>query len=191
MSELTDDGTDPRIARTRRVVGAATLEELAVAGYGGFTIESVARRARVSKSTIYRHWSGKLPLIADALERMNTQPARSPGVGSARDRVGELVGHLAAAMRDPTLSGSAPALAEAAERDPVIARFHHSYNDRRRQALVDAIRDGVERGELADGVDPELAALMLAGAVVYARMMTARPLADTQADALVNQLFGD
>ena len=61
-------GADPRVERSRQVILAAALGELGEAGYGAFTIESVAARAGVAKSTIYRHWPDKITLIADAFE---------------------------------------------------------------------------------------------------------------------------
>jgi TetR/AcrR family transcriptional regulator of autoinduction and epiphytic fitness len=64
----------PRVTRTRQVVRAAVLEELADVGHGQFTIESVAARCGVGKSTIYRHWAGKPELIIDAMRTLNTQP---------------------------------------------------------------------------------------------------------------------
>ncbi|MGH7647251.1 MAG: TetR family transcriptional regulator, partial [Gemmatimonadaceae bacterium] len=42
---------DPRIARSRRVILSAALDELGEAGYGAFGIESVAARAGVGKAT--------------------------------------------------------------------------------------------------------------------------------------------
>ena len=47
---------DPRIERSRSIILEASLQELGEVGYGAFTIESVAARAGVGKSTIYRHW---------------------------------------------------------------------------------------------------------------------------------------
>ena len=63
-----DRSTDPRVERSRQAVLRAALGELGEAGYGAFTIESVAARAGVAKSTIYRHWPDKVTLIADAFE---------------------------------------------------------------------------------------------------------------------------
>src|SRR5262249_39485671 len=64
------DWVDPRIERSRAVILEATLDELADVGYGAFTVEGVARRAGVSKATVYRHWDGKLELVADAVSRL-------------------------------------------------------------------------------------------------------------------------
>lgn len=181
---------DPRIAQTRQLVQRAVLAELAGAGYGGTTIEGVAARSGVAKSTIYRHWPNKLALIADALETLNVQPPVASAEGSTRTRVTRLLQHLAEAMSDPDLSPSVPALVEAAERDPTIARFHHQYADRRRQTLVDLLATGITAGELPPGLDPQLAALALAGAVVYTRLMTSTPFPVHRVEALVEQILG-
>src|SRR5205807_9252928 len=67
---VVDTEQDPRIERSRRVILEAALAELGEAGYGALTIESVAPRAGVGKSTIYRHWSGKLTLVEDAFRTL-------------------------------------------------------------------------------------------------------------------------
>ena len=175
------------MVRVRR----AALEELAERGWGGFGIESVARRSGVAKSTIYRHWTGKLALVADALETLVVQPVAEPGTSAdSRSRVEELLRHLAGGMRDSTLSRCLPALIEAAEHDAGVRTLHHGFNDRRRQALVDAVADGVAAGELPADVDPEVTALALAGAVIYRRVMTSRPFAVEEVSTLVTSVLG-
>src|SRR5439155_5233477 len=83
---VVDAEQDPRIERSRRVILEAALEELGVVGYGALTIEAVAARAGVGKSTIYRHWSGKLDLVEDAFRTLKAQ-ALIPESGTLRERV--------------------------------------------------------------------------------------------------------
>jgi AcrR family transcriptional regulator len=182
---------DPRVERTRRVVLAAAVDELAAAGYGGFTVDGVATRSGVARSTIYRHWPDKLALISEAFEVLNVQPPE-PGAAdmAPRQRIESLIGHLAEAFRDSPLSGCVPALIDGAERDPGLRRFHHGYSARRRSALVRAIALGIEAGELRDDLDAELAAAALAGAVLYLRTMTPEPLDPARARALVDTVLG-
>ena len=192
ISQKPERAIDPRIERTRRVVRQAALSELGEVGYGAFTIESVAARSGVAKSTIYRHWQGRLALIADALETLNRQPDPDPDPehGGPRDRITQLVRHLAAAFLDSDLSACIPALIDAAERDPDVRRFLHGYNTRRRRALVAAIAEGCANGDLREDLDPELAATALAGAIVYRRVMTDQPFDPAQVPALISSVLG-
>ena len=182
---------DPRIERTRDVVKRVALSELAAVGYGAFTIEAVARRSGVAKSTIYRHWPGKLTLIADALDTLNVQtPSGALGAEAPpRERVEQLLEHLADAFRDPAITGCTPALIEASEHDAEVRAFHHAYAKARRQALVDAIADGVSDGSFPAGVDPDIAATAMAGAIVYRRVMTDTPFRSDDVPALIDALL--
>src|SRR5438270_12468873 len=118
------------------VILQAALDELGDAGYGAFTIESVAARAGVAKSTIYRHWPDKLALIADAFETFHEQMVPDLGHLSVRDAVELLVRHVAEVVTHSTFSRCIPALIEGAERDARVRDFHHRYSAERRQALI-------------------------------------------------------
>jgi AcrR family transcriptional regulator len=181
---------DPRVERSRRVVLEAALDELGTVGYGAFTIESVAGRAGVGKSTIYRHWPDKLALIADAFETFHQEMVPSVASGSARERVTRLVRHVAEIVVDSTFSICIPALIEGAERDPRVRAFHHRYSAARRQSLIDIIAEGVTAGELPRYLDPELGALALLGPIFYRRLMSAEPFDPDRAGALVDTVLG-
>ena len=115
---------DPRIERSRRVILEAALEELGDVGYGALTIESVAARAGVGKSTIYRHWPGKLALVEDAFRTLKAQ-ALVPEPGTLpRARHGVPAAGGTASSRSPRTPPCMPALIEAAERDPQVRAFH-------------------------------------------------------------------
>jgi AcrR family transcriptional regulator len=61
----------------------AALELLAEIGYDRLTIDAVAARARASKMTIYRRWSGKAGLVVAALSCVK-KPREIPDTGSLR-----------------------------------------------------------------------------------------------------------
>jgi len=168
---------DPRIEESRRVILRAALKEFAEAGYSGFRMESVAAIAGVGRSTVYRHWPNKAALIADALETLNVQPdpARDLVDGDARQRVESILDHLAEALTEAPLSACVPALVHAAETEPAVREFHHAYAARRRQRLTDTIAAGVDVGEFPSRIDPDAAAVALAGAMFYRRLMTPHP----------------
>ena len=69
-----------------------TLEELATAGAEGLSIERIARRAEVNKTSIYRRWPTREALVAVALEGILDRAETSlPDTGSLRS---DLIGLL-------------------------------------------------------------------------------------------------
>lgn len=170
----------------------AALVELAQRGYGGFTIEGVARRAGVARSTIYRLGHDRLSLVAEAMETLNVQPDADSEDQPAnpREQVVALVTHLADAMRDSPMSDCLPAMLDGAERDPELRRLHHSYASRRRASLVHALTRLREAGGTPPDLDPERTAEALAGAVFYRRLMTPSRLRPDEVESLLTSVLG-
>lgn len=156
-------------------------------------MESVAARAGVGRSTLYRHWPDKAALIADALETLNVQPNpdRDLVAGTARERVELLLGHLARALTDSPVSACIPALIHATANEPVVRDFFHRYSAGRRQRLTDTIAAGVADGHLPARVDAEAASAALSGAVFYRRLMTADALDADFIAELIDTVLGD
>jgi AcrR family transcriptional regulator len=179
---------DPRVERSRRVILEAVLAELGDVGYGAMTIEGVAARAGVGKSTIYRHWPGKLELVEDAFRTVKAEVA-VPQQGSIRDRVISILEQVADLVADSTYSACMPALIEAAERDPTVHDFHCRFSTERRAVLVSLLRKAVESGELAAGADPEILADALVGPILMRRLMLGLPITREMATDLVDQLL--
>ncbi|MEX2627684.1 MAG: TetR/AcrR family transcriptional regulator [Ilumatobacteraceae bacterium] len=179
---------DPRVERSRRVICEATLDELAKVGYGSMTIESIARRAGVGKATVYRHWDGKLDLVADALRTLRPE-IRPADHGSARDRIVGMLSELATMVADSEWSACMPALVSAATRDDALRAVHHRFTAERRQVMVDLIAEGIATGELVTTTDPELLAEILAGPIFYRRLMTPDPLPPERVHEIVDQVL--
>jgi TetR/AcrR family transcriptional regulator, regulator of autoinduction and epiphytic fitness len=183
-------GVDPRVERSRRVILRAALSELGEAGYGAFTIESVAARAGVAKSTIYRHWPDKIALIADAFETSHEHAVPSVEGLTARESLQRLLCHVAEVVVDSEFSSCIPALIEGAERDPRLREFRHRYSVLRRQSLTGLITRGAADGEFRPVVDPELAAQALLGPIFYRRLMTSEPFDPRHVGDLIDLVLG-
>ena len=179
---------DPRVERSRRVILEAVLEELGEAGYGAFSIEGVAARAGVGKSTIYRHWDGKYELVVDAIQTLKAS-ATVPSDGTVRERVTSYLEQAAMMLADSTYSTCMPALIDAAERDPKMKEFHNRFAGERRGVLVDLLQSGVDSGELPASADPELLADALVGSIVLRRLMMPRPCDPSMVPRLVDQIL--
>ncbi len=192
MTDLTvsaPSDVDPRVERSRRVILSAALDVLAEQGYGGLTIEAVAARAGVGKSTVYRHWSGKLGLVEDAIRSLKSAVA-SPTTGSVRERLTELLQQIARAMDDSAWSNCLPAIIEAAGRDPEVMSIHRRLASERRQYLVDLLAEGAATGEVPAGIDLGLLAECLVGPIILRRLMLYERFDDASVRQLLDQLLG-
>jgi AcrR family transcriptional regulator len=187
VGRLNDTELDPRVERTRRLVLNATLKELSTVGYGALTIDSIATRAGVARSTIYRNWPDKIAVIKDALELLNVQPQAQASQSHlpAREKVESLLIHLTNVMADSVFSDCLSALVGAADHHPEVGAFLHGYSTRRRQTLVNAVEEGISTGEFSVELDPELAALALSGPIIYCRLMTDKLFALSQVNPLI------
>jgi TetR/AcrR family transcriptional regulator of autoinduction and epiphytic fitness len=181
---------DPRIERSRARILAAALQELGEAGYGAFTIEAVAARSGVAKSTIYRHWPGKLALISDAFRTFHAAQGPDLASGSPRERLVRIVRHVAEIVSGSTFSACIPALIDGAERDPDLRAFHHRFQAEARRPLVAAVAETLA-DEGAARRDPDLVATALLGPLFYARLMSDAPLDPGRAANLVQAVLGE
>ncbi len=170
------DTLDPRVARSRRVIGEAAIAEMADVGYGALTVEGIAKRAGVSKATIYRQWPGKLEIIESALDQVKAQMTYDLDAPPRR-RLGQLLSWLAGYLDDADELAAAclPAMVSAAQYDPAVREFHHRFGASRRQVVIDMIAEGQQLGQIDAGLDPSLTAELLVGPIFYRRLMTDTP----------------
>ena len=60
----------PRDPELDRAILEATIHALETDGFHNLSIDAVAARAKVGKTTIYRRWPSKAPLVVDALAHL-------------------------------------------------------------------------------------------------------------------------
>ena len=190
LKSAPDPRPDPRIERSRAIILGAALAELGARGYGGFTIEGVAARAKVGKSTIYRHWPDRLSLIADAFARLQQERDPELVTGTPREKLQRIVAHVADVLMDSPFSVCLPAMIDAAERDPALREFHHRFQAEARKPTVALIAAGIASGDFPADRDPELLAQALLGAVFFRRLMTGTRFAPAEAGALIDAVLG-
>lgn len=147
----------PQVRGERLVakVVEATLEELAVAGYRALSIEVVAERASVNKTSIYRRWPTKAELVSEALRSMLDDLLVEPDEGTLRADLLRLVGRFrdfAQSARGRGLFRLRAAEAESHELSDLLAEVKRSA-----LCIPHVIVDrAIQRGELPAGSDAEL-----------------------------------
>lgn len=176
MPETAAPPCDPRVARSRAAVIDAAVALLGEVGHKGTTIEAIAERSGVAKTTIYRHWATRAELLSEAFACV-VEPHAVPATGDLRDDLVTVGGSLAARLRDPAWSRLLATLVDAAQGDPELARRLAEFGHERRRAGRALIEQAVERGELRP-VDPDLVVQLLTGFLFYRRLVGGEPADD-------------
>src|SRR5262245_7609675 len=96
-----------RSTRVRAATIAATLAELAESGYSGLTIVTVAKRAGVHKTTLYRRWGTRERLVLEAMLDRAGERIAVPDTGSLREDLLGLARTAAANAASPEVTAMA------------------------------------------------------------------------------------
>ncbi|MEV0195036.1 TetR/AcrR family transcriptional regulator C-terminal ligand-binding domain-containing protein [Nonomuraea sp. NPDC050691] len=142
-----------RSARVRDAVRQATLAELAEHGSNGLTVENVAIRSGVHKTTVYRRWGSAEGLIADALELAKEEPWPLPDTGSLREDLREIAGLVRSGFADPVAGPISAAFVSAAVQSSGPAQALHAFFAARHEQAAEVVRRAVARGELPADTD--------------------------------------
>jgi AcrR family transcriptional regulator len=117
-------------------------------GAGGLHMEAIARRAGVSKETLYRWWPTKTEVVLDALAARGTRTIPLPDTGSLREDLQQFL-HSTVDSADGTTTHLLHALAAASASDRGTAILvRDRFVETGRSALRALLRRGVARGEI-------------------------------------------
>jgi AcrR family transcriptional regulator len=188
MTSVPRDEIDPRVTRTHHLVLDAASDLLAQEGYGGFTVDGVAARSGVAKTTIYRHWPTRGDLLAATMACFS-DCAATPDTGSLRTDVDVLLKQLAVELAEAPWSRSMPGMLEGAERDQDLAAHQLAIFDAHALALREVLVRGQARGELRADADLEVAFAALAGPLFFRRLVLRRRTTSHQVDELIDQVL--
>jgi TetR/AcrR family transcriptional repressor of mexJK operon len=166
-----DRGRGARREQPREAVERAARELFIERGYNGVSVDEIARRARVSKPTIYTHFGDKAGLFIHILEAACTR-LLAPIVDPIAERrsVAEVLLHLAHSYTRTVLAPEVLSLhrlfiAEA-ERFPELSRRYHAAGpETAHRALAGFLEARAEAGEIICA-DAMMAAEQFAGLVL-------------------------
>jgi AcrR family transcriptional regulator len=168
-----------RRARSERAILDAARALLAEVGMRGLTIEGVAARSGVAKTTIYRRWRDKdeLALAAVWNDLAGLKPPRD--VGDTRAELRAFVDPVIGVLRSPLLSGVIRGLtSKIAESGDLSRMYRQDFVEPRLAQLSEVISRGIERGDLRSDADVRLAHELLVGPVFYRLLYSGQPLDD-------------
>jgi len=164
-------------SRTEKAILDATRELLAEQGAHRLTVEGVAARSGVAKTTIYRRYRGKRELALAVLIDMVETVAAVPDLGDTRRELVAFVDATVDVLGKTLMGRVMQGLVSDLAADPQLARAFRERVVALRVAEVRRLVElGIERGELRPDVDVELAHELLFGPVYYRLLLSGAPL---------------
>jgi AcrR family transcriptional regulator len=192
-AEPADPGTQrgrPRSAEADRAILTATVELLADRGLAAMSIEEVAARAGVGKTTIYRRWPSKGLLALDAFVTSFREEQPLPDTGTLR---GDLVAALRGWVRAVTQTPMGPMLTgliAAAQYDPEL---RGAWRDRVLEPLRTQHRimldRAIGRGEIPASVDRDVILDLFFGAAEHRLLLGHLPMTGIFIDQVVDVIL--
>src|SRR5215207_3585901 len=116
-----------RTARVRATVLDATVAELVEHGYAALSVEGVAVRAGVNKTTVYRRWGGKDSLLVDAVETFAAAEADVPDSGDIDKDLRLWAGSILRTLTGPVSGALVRAVFGGAGDSPQVRDLRHRF----------------------------------------------------------------
>jgi AcrR family transcriptional regulator len=183
------DGQDRRRARSEKAILDAARELIAERGVEGLTVEGVAARSGVAKTTIYRRWRDKDELALAILVDTTDSISAPPDLGDTRK---ELLTFLRTAKRIIQSGGGGlyPGLvSEIATRSDFARVYRENIVDKRLAEIKTVVDRGIARGELRPDTDVRLTHELLVGPLFYRLLFSGAPLNTAHADQIVDAVM--
>jgi AcrR family transcriptional regulator len=179
-----------RRERSDQAILDATRELLAEAGVRGLTIEGVAARSGVAKTTIYRRWRDRDELALAAVWDDLTSGLLAPrDVGDTRKELLAFLEPVIAVLRSPLMSGVIRGLTSEIAGGGLSDTYRDEVVAPRLVQLEQVVARGVERGDLRPDTNVRLAHEMLLGPVFYRLLYSGAPLDEGLGSRIVDAVL--
>jgi AcrR family transcriptional regulator len=157
----------------RAAVLQATLEELAEGDYRSFSLEAVARRAGVNKTTVYRRWGTREKLILEAMLERGSERVPIPDTGSLEGDLFKYGKAIADSATAPDVQAIVRAVASIGDPDSLIVDASRRFWQTRFEMAAQMVERAVDRGEIPAGTDAHLVVQSII-APIYFRLLMSR-----------------
>jgi AcrR family transcriptional regulator len=157
-----------RSASAHKKVLVAALELVAEQGVDATTMDGIARKAGVSKATIYKHWTDKDALLLEMLAEVNGLSARP--LFDSGDTKADMIAVLSYRPRkDADMRGRITPhfVAYSARNSAFGSAWRNMVMEPPRRELRHLIKLGIEKGELSPKLDIDLSLALLLGPILY------------------------
>lgn len=169
----------PRSEASRTAILDSTRRLMTHMSVRDLSIEAIAKKAGVGKTTIYRWWPNKVAVVIEAFADQLDMHSLSSGNETASENMIRMIERLMRQLRGKNGKIIADILAEAQSDAKVLAQFNEFYMDSRRNSLYQTILRGQQDGDFNPNIDPVIAIDLILGPI-FMRLMNGEAALDDQ-----------
>lgn len=170
MNAATAKKGRPRSEKSRKAILNATNKLLLQTSVQELSIESIAKKAKVGKTTIYRWWPNKTAVVMDALVSQPGMQTPLPTASSHKEAILMQIDKLIRLVDSNNGQTIAQLFSEAQASETSLNIF----KDNLLEPLMDAIRYSIEEGqrtgEFRKDIEVSMAADILCGPIFFRLM---------------------
>jgi len=173
-----------RASRVINDVLSATCEELDQVGYAQLSVEDVATRAGVNKTTIYRRWPTKSELVVNAIREYYKQSQEFPDTGTLKQDLLEYVRLATTRIQNPMARGAMVALNNFT--DPALQPLAEELLSDARNVRTSIVKRAVDRGELPKHTDCALIGEMFSAPIMRKLLTLGETVAPSYVESVID-----
>ena len=180
-------GGRPRSEKLHEGMLKAALDLVLEVGFRGVSVEGIAARTGVGKTTVYRRWPNKAAVVMEAFVGMLGPASRFPERESATESLRLQMQITAKAFRG-RLGALVRALLAEAQFDRELAKaFHEKWTLPRRKLVHQVLERAAKQGEIRKSLDLEAAIDAFYGPIYYRLLMGPAQISESYVDSIFHQ----
>jgi AcrR family transcriptional regulator len=177
----------PRSERRHSAILQTAIDLVLELGFRAVSIESIAAKAGVAKTTIYRRWPNKAAVVMDAFMLRFGSGTQFPTAKKVTDSIRLQMRTMARAFRSKDGAVVKALLAEAQFDAELATAFRERWTLPRRKMALAVFQKGIRHGELRSDIDLEATIDLLYSPMYYRLQMGTGPLSDAYIDEIFVQ----
>lgn len=178
MAEATAKKGRPRSEKSRKAILNATNKLLLQTSVQELSIESIAKKAKVGKTTIYRWWPNKTAVVMDALANQPGMQTPLPTASSHKEAITMQLDKLIRLVDSNNGQTIAQLFSEAQASEVSLQIFRDNLLDPLMDAIRYSIEEGQKNGEFREDISPKLVIDILCGPIFFRLMAHSNDLND-------------
>lgn len=161
--------SNARVQRSRARIVQAAIDLIVEHGAGALTVDAIAERSGVAKSTLYRHWSSVDDLMLDVFRAAIPRTVELDPCTTFDDALRQQVASVAETLGDPQWIRILPELLSLRHQYPEIGELAERDRAAKQAGLAEVLAAGAVAGRVPANLDiPTVAAVLLGPMVMCA-----------------------